>query len=365
MSNMKVIMENWRGYEAEVLNEVGGGSSRVDDFFLGTGEYQTDTPGEGMRALLGPDGQKMVQYLADNAPEWNYMHSKEDRDLLRDRIDAAEGNTETLFFLTQGEFDNFEDADDYLRAKWSHVLFDPQNPIDYVSLAGILLTGPVGLAARAAQAAHKLGKAQAALKIAQLSTKAPGIVFKAEAIDWGPAILQQVCGIRDTPGSSAAAEEGCNKKMYDKAARYVCHYKSPGDMSATGVSYESLDCGRFGPAPDESKGETYDMETLQRIPPPKENVYTIDPNCPSCHTGQNPEALEMTYDWEKHEYVSPAKSEYFPPGPDKDTAAWDSIVNYLNQPRETPAEELPALEASCPEGKIKDENGNCVPVEQL
>jgi|21_taG_2_1085346.scaffolds.fasta_scaffold30585_2 hypothetical protein len=69
MSDMKNLMENWRGYEESLLNEVGG-SEAADDFALGMGKYQTDTPGEGMRAMgqLFRGSQEEIEKFRETSP---------------------------------------------------------------------------------------------------------------------------------------------------------------------------------------------------------------------------------------------------------------------------------------------------------
>ena len=148
---MKKLMENWRNYEKEALNEsMRPGATRSPRV-----EKHTD----------------LTQNFQRDA-EWNQVLDPETRrgyQSLLDRTEGRENPDEALFQASEGRFSSRKDLQSQLDTRYSDLVFDPNNPLDYMSAAA-MFAGGSGFFTKAALAAEKLGKINDVRKLAKIAT---------------------------------------------------------------------------------------------------------------------------------------------------------------------------------------------------
>jgi hypothetical protein len=106
----------------------------------------------------------------------NYMLRGENRARLEEYIDDPETTDAQIWLDTGGEYSSRRDIEDSLRASWSHVIFDPYDPVDYAN-AALFFAGGAGVGTKAVTVAAKLNKSRDLMKLAENSNN----ILKARA----------------------------------------------------------------------------------------------------------------------------------------------------------------------------------------
>ena len=126
MSDMKKLMENWRGYEENLLNEQAPTSWR-----------------HGVGDLIDPEVRDSFEAILAHTTPGPGM--------------SAEKADDAVKLYTQGNYGSRQEIEDMLNFRVSDIIFDPDDPLDYASL-GLGLAGGMGVATKVANSLRKLGK---------------------------------------------------------------------------------------------------------------------------------------------------------------------------------------------------------------
>ena len=177
MGDMKKLMENWRSYEKEVLQEY----FLLPALAMQSGDHEVETP-EGRQAMVD-DAKKGYD------SEMNYMVKPQDREDFQMYLDNNATDDE-LFRSTKGQMGTGtdmtrKDMEEMLRARWSDIAFDPSDPLDYAS-AGMYMVPVAGQFAKVVVGANKARKLHNKYKTFQTLKKAIPLATKgAHAIEVG------------------------------------------------------------------------------------------------------------------------------------------------------------------------------------
>ena len=222
MSDMKKLMENWKSYEKETLNEAflpflprWLASKVIED-------HDTSTP-EGRQAMVA-DAKKGYD------SEMNYMMSTEDRKDFQNKLDNN-ATDDDLFRSTKGQMGTGtdmtrKDLEDMLRARWSDLAFDPSDPLDYAS-AGLYATpvaGQVGKLAVGANKARKLHDKYSTFR--KINKAIPALTKAGTAVEAG----QATAGVGAIAGAALDRATGADVERAEaSSARWDDLYKGTDD----------------------------------------------------------------------------------------------------------------------------------------
>jgi hypothetical protein len=220
MGDMKKLMEGWRNYEKEVLQEYWLLPSLLTKGAAAPGYNEDGSPqtvGDGpefdidTRASLPAALKDTLRRDA----EWNQILDPELRREYQSLLDSTENREdpdEALLQASKGRFSSRRDLQAQVDMRYSDLVFDPNDPLDYISAAAIFAGGS-GFFTKAALAAEKLGRIQDVRKLTKMATKAK----KVESKTWKGIEAYQVAdnvSHNEQPAIQKGLEQQANIERY-------------------------------------------------------------------------------------------------------------------------------------------------------
>jgi hypothetical protein len=220
MGDMKKLMEGWRNYEKEVLQEYWLLPSLLTKGAAAPGYNEDGSPqtvGDGpefdidTRASLPAALKDTLRRDA----EWNQILDPELRREYQSLLDSTENREdpdEALLQASEGKFSSRRDLQAQVDMRYSDLVFDPNDPLDYISAAAIFAGGS-GFFTKAALAAEKLGRIQDVRKLTKMATKAK----KVESKTWKGIESYQIANVvshNEQPAIQKGLEQQANIERY-------------------------------------------------------------------------------------------------------------------------------------------------------